>query len=259
MIGKIKTLKRLFLDLIYYRKNKTDSDKALEWVKRNEKDIIKKFIGTRQPASKDETSIAIFMAGSPGAGKTEISKRFIRILSSVGPLGDSIVRIDGDEIRELLPPELYNGANSHVVQRAVSKGVHILFDYVSKRKYNFILDGTFSHFDNARDNVLRLIKKGKVKVEIWYVYQNPECAWSFTKKREALEGRRISKETFVRAFFESQNNVHKIKEEFAGNIELDFIEKNFVHEVEKLKLNVDRVDSYIKKVYTDKNLLDKLK
>ena len=47
------------------------------------------------------------MAGSPGAGKTEYSKRFVDGVKK--DTGASIVRIDGDEIREILPQ--YNGSN----------------------------------------------------------------------------------------------------------------------------------------------------
>ena len=48
-----------------------------------------------------------FMAGSPEAGKTEYSKRFVDGVKK--DTGASIVRIDGDEIREILPQ--YNSSN----------------------------------------------------------------------------------------------------------------------------------------------------
>ncbi len=103
MIQKIKSIKDFFLNRVCFCKNKNISDQALNWVKRNKRIIIKKFTEEKKPVPLRQKSIAIFMAGSPGAGKTEFSKRFINVLSRINSFGTSIVRIDGDEIRELLP------------------------------------------------------------------------------------------------------------------------------------------------------------
>ncbi|MCK5212144.1 zeta toxin family protein [Candidatus Parcubacteria bacterium] len=79
--------------------------------------------------------VTIFMAGSPGAGKTEFSKNMIIKLNN--KYDYPIVRIDADEIRELCPD--YNGNNSHLFQGAVSTGVNKLYDHVLKKKYNVLL------------------------------------------------------------------------------------------------------------------------
>lgn len=56
------------------------AENAYKWAKKNDKQIISQLIG-------DITSVAepnsFFMAGSPGSGKTEYSKSFIKDLNKV--------------------------------------------------------------------------------------------------------------------------------------------------------------------------------
>jgi predicted ABC-type ATPase len=180
------------------------AEDAVAFVK-NEKDkLIEKFANPSdcQPA---ESPISLFMAGSPGAGKTEVSKRLIARFTSQKP-----IRIDADEIREMLPG--YNGTNSHIFQRACSKGVDKLYDYAIEHKINVIMDSTFSSRETLRA-IERSIKHGR-KIEIYYLYQDPKLAWKFTKARETKEGRRISKEVFAKAFVGARENVNTIKKQF---------------------------------------------
>ncbi|MEK9159327.1 MAG: zeta toxin family protein [Patescibacteria group bacterium] len=133
-------LRRIF-DFLMKGRNERVSDSARQYVVEHKKEIIEKFAGKIQPVSKEETPLAIFMAGSPGAGKTEFSKSFIKGLPK---LSGKILRIDADEVREMLPRNLYNGKNSHLVQGAASKGVDKLVDHAIGNNKNFILDGTFT-------------------------------------------------------------------------------------------------------------------
>jgi adenylylsulfate kinase-like enzyme len=71
------------------------SNEAIAWVKSHQKDIVQKFAGPYPSVSG--APFSIFMAGSPGAGKTEFSKRLMLLLR------ESIVRIDPDEVRNFLP------------------------------------------------------------------------------------------------------------------------------------------------------------
>ena len=52
------------------------SEEAFRWIKTNYKKIIRKFADTAEYVA-DVFPTTLFMAGSPGAGKTEISKRLI--------------------------------------------------------------------------------------------------------------------------------------------------------------------------------------
>jgi UDP-N-acetylglucosamine kinase len=94
---------------------------ALEFVKKNKKLLFADLVGDR---IFDDTSqrVAIFMAGTPGAGKTEVAQS-LEPLFSVPPL-----RIDADEFRSRIPG--YNGTNSHVIQSAASVAVDKILDQV---------------------------------------------------------------------------------------------------------------------------------
>lgn len=223
--------------------NQKISEEAFKWVKSNHKKVIEIFAGGAEHVS-DVQPVTLFMAGSPGAGKTEISKRLISRFKY------KPVRIDADEIRALCPN--YSGEIAHLFQKAATKGVNILYDYALKKGINVILDGTFAYGD-ATKNIKRSLDEGR-KVEIFFVYQDPIQAWDFTKKREAIEHRKVSKSIFIEAFFKSRNNVNIAKKEFGNKIELNLFIKDFEKNIEDLKLNIERVDYYLKKKYTKMQL-----
>lgn len=177
------------------------SGDAYRWLKKNEKSIIQEFINTEQFVS-DSQPITLFMVGTPGVGKTEVSKQLIKRFTQ------KPVRIDADEIRVKCPG--YRGANAHIFQKAATKGVHMLYDYALKKHVNVILDGTFA-YANALENIKRSLDYNR-KVEIYFVYQDPIQAWDFTKKREEIEQRRVDKATFINSYFKSRENVNLAKE-----------------------------------------------
>ena len=140
---------------------------AFDFVKKNAKQIISKFadLNEHSPSPKPFT---IFMAGSPGAGKTEFSKSFNPDLFKYSAdQKTKIVRIDADEIRNLIPQ--FNGHNSSVVQRAASKGVSILFDHTHHYNQNVILDGTFANYNISSENIKVAIKKTDQWVFFTYI------------------------------------------------------------------------------------------
>jgi len=222
-------------------------EQAKEWIKQNKRILIDKFANL-QAFPGVINPFTIFMAGSPGAGKTEFSKSFI----SAYPDADTkIVRIDADEIRDLIPG--YNGQNAYRVQGAAALGVEKLFDYIQEHKQNAIVDGTFADYDIARDNIMRTLKRGR-KVGIFYLYQDPRVAWEYTKIREIKEKRHVSKEMFINSFFAAKDNVNKIKEEFGDEIELSLVIKDYTNKLQKTKFKIDKVDNYIKVEYTKEDL-----
>lgn len=217
---------------------------AFEYIKKNKKKLIEKYI---HDCTTVNTPVTLFMAGSPGAGKTEISKRLIARFKQ------KPIRIDADEIRIICNG--YTGENAHIFQKAATKGVHILYEYALKKNINVILDGTFA-YNGALDNIRRSLKHGR-KVEIYFVYQDPMQAWEFTKKREAIEHRKVSKEVFIDSFFKARENTNQAKEHFDSSIELNLIIKDFEKDLERLEINIPSIDHFIKKAYT-KNELNKL-
>ncbi len=74
------------------------SDNAIQYVKSNKAVLIEKFCSLSN-FSPSNNPFTMFMAGSPGAGKTEFSKAIIPELQQRDP-NCAIVRIDADEIRE---------------------------------------------------------------------------------------------------------------------------------------------------------------
>lgn len=163
---------------------------ALDFARKN-KTAIAKRITDPHTYTPEEDPVSVFMAGSPGAGKTEAS---IELLQTLDDDGNHILRIDADELRDEFPD--YGGANSWLFQPAVSVLVDKIHDIALKQKQSFILDGTLANYDKAKDNIKRSLKKGRL-VQILYVYQDPGLAWQFVQDREALEGRGIRPADFV--------------------------------------------------------------
>jgi len=194
------------------------------------------------------------MAGSPGAGKTETSKIFISLLSKI--IKVNIVRIDADEIREMIPG--YKGANSGYFQEAVSLGVNKIFDHVIKKKLNFLLDGTFASWNVSQNNVDICIRKNR-QIHIIYIYQDPILCWDLVKARERKEGRVVPLNEFVDEFFNAKENVIKIKNIYKEKINLSLIIKGYDNNFDKYYENIDNIDNYTKIDYNKESLLYRLK
>lgn len=234
--------------------NQEDADNARDFVKKNKRLIIDRFASLEKFPPKDNP-FSMFMAGSPGAGKTEFSKAFIELFKSDSSF--YAVKIDADEIKRLIPQ--YRGDNSDIVQSAAILGVEKLYDYTLKHNQNVIVDGTFASYEVAFKNVKRSIDKGRI-VSIFYIYQDPIVAWGFAQKREKLEGRYIPKEAFIQAFFAARENVNRIKADFGDRVIISLIEKNKIDNsiIEKFQINIDNIDNHIKKEYTINSLKSKL-
>lgn len=188
--------------------------------------------------------VSVFMAGSPGAGKTEAS---IELLNLKGADGAKVLRIDPDELRELLPG--YTGANSWLFQRAVITIVERIHDLALDQEQSFLLDGTLSTYSVAEKNIQRSLKRDRT-VQILYVYQEPEQAWKFVQAREAAEGRRIQPENFVRQYFAAREVVNRLKSEFGKRIQVDLLMKNNDGSHRFYRAGVDQIDNHIPEKYS---------
>ena len=129
---------------------------AIQFAKRNKVRIAKEFTDSAKYAP-DAIPISMFMAGSPGAGKTEFSKSLIKILEADEE--HRVIRIDGDEVRPMIPG--YTGNNSRLFQGAISLIVEKMHDFVLHNRQSFILDSTFAQYEKAADNVRRSLKKDR--------------------------------------------------------------------------------------------------
>jgi predicted ABC-type ATPase len=214
-------------------------DAAVEFAKANRKAIAKRRADTTL-FPPEECPVAVYMAGSPGAGKTEASIELITNLDG------QALRIDPDELRGELPG--YTGGNAHLFQRAVSILVDRMLDTAFDQAQSFILDGTLTHFDKAVTNIDRSLRKERV-VQVLYVYQEPAQAWSFVQARERTEGRRIQPETFIEQYFEARQVVNRLKSRFGGAIRVDLLLKNIDGSNRTYMANVDQIDSHIPEKY----------
>ena len=210
--------------------------------------LIKKFADP-EVYKADANPITVLMAGSPGAGKTEFSKQFIHKFEELFKI--KIVRIDADDLRSLFPQ--YIGKNSHIVQGACALGVEKLYDAVLKNRQNVVLDGTFANYEKSIDNIDRSLRKGR-EVDVFYIFQDPALAWDFTKQREYLEGRNIPKDAFIHAFLLSRENVNKAKAHFGKYIRLHLVVKNYVNDIVDYKPDIEGVDQFLDKVYSEGEL-----
>lgn len=228
------------------------SEQAKKFIKENKQLLFDKF-ASEEIYKPSDTPHTIFMAGSPGAGKTEFSKNLIKMLEDVSSEG--FVRIDADAIRWLIPG--YDGSNTDIFKGASTRGVDILYNHVLKNRLNAVMDSTFSFYNVARINVERSLKRGRL-IEIFYIFQDPLVAWQFTKKREIEEGRSIPVDFFVHSFFQAIENVNKIKSIFKSDIKLNFSEKDYQHRVVKSEVDIENIDNYLKIKYTENELKKKL-
>jgi predicted ABC-type ATPase len=233
-------------------KEKLLTEVVKKFAKENKNRLAKEITNLSVYKSED-TPVSVFMAGSPGAGKTESSIRLIEELSKNDK--SKILRIDADEYRKYFKE--YQGYNSHLFHGAVSLIVEKVHDLALSNKQSFIFDGTLSNYKKAVDNIRRSLKKGRL-VQIIYVYQEPFLAWDFTQRREKSEGRRILKEDFIAKFLDSRSTVNQLKETFKDKIILDLIIKDIDNSELKYEKNIKNVDDFIKNNYSLQELENQL-
>ncbi len=165
---------------------------AMDFIRTHKHRLIETF-ASEKFYERDERPVSIFMAGSPGAGKTEFSKYLLE--NTIAEMNiKKVIRIDPDEIRNMLPG--YKGGNAYLFQKAIDRGVHILHNYALDTSKNFILDSTFSEPKRAYENVERSLKRNRT-VQIFYLYLDPFIAWDITQKREAIEAAAKVSGTFI--------------------------------------------------------------
>lgn len=220
------------------------ADEAVAFAKENRREIARRLTDiTVFPP--DECPVSIFMAGSPGARKTEASLEFLARFEA------SSVRIDPDLLRAEIPG--YTGGNSYLFQRAVSVLVDRLHDQVLKQSQSFLLDGTSANFDVVARNIRRSLRRQRF-VLILYVYQDPKLAWTFVRAREQVEGRNIPLREFVRQYFAAREVVNRLKEEFGHAVTVDILIKNEKGSTKVYKENIKRIDDHISENYDQASL-----
>lgn len=219
--------------------------RALAFARGNKRKIAKR-LTDKDIYLPEEQPVSVFMAGSPGAGKTEAS---VALLEKFG--GTPIIRIDPDELRSHF--EEYTGTNAWLFQGAVSFIVERMLDNAFHQSQSFLLDGTLCRYDKAHSNIVRSLKY-KRTVQILYVYQEPKQAWAFVEAREAREGRRIKPEHFIEQYFAARDVVNRLKAEFGRAIRVDLLIKNIDNSDRFYKNGVDNIDHHVPEKHTRDDL-----
>lgn len=224
---------------------------AEEYARDNKKRIAKEITSILVYPS-EINPVSVFMAGSPGAGKTESSKWLISKLSHGNENG--ILRIDTDDLRKFFTG--YTGDNSSLFQSATSIIAEKIHDCAISNNQSFIFDGTFSKISIARKNIQRSIGHNR-PIQILYVYQDPLQAWDFVKQRALIDGRHVPKEAFIEQYFNARITVNEIKKEFP-EVKVYLLIKNIDGSTQEYRENVDNIDNYVKEGYTVATLNDML-
>lgn len=218
----------------------------LKWVKKHQKEIVDRIISDAN-LEPSERPIAIFMAGLPGAGKTELS---YGLMKQVSP---APIRIDMDELATMV--EGYTPERADEFRAAATRLLNTLFDKVIKKRLDFIMDGTFGS-PKALQNVERVLKRGYM-IKVACACQDPKLAWNFTLAREKVEHRAISKKGFLEAYYKTINNLKGLTEKYDEEVSVDIFMKNADNTVGRRLVNVDKtkIDEIMKVIYNK----DKLK
>ena len=218
-------------------------DSNLEYAQNRLEEFISELIHDSVPTKEPD---AVFMAGSPGAGKTEVAL-------GLSENYDNHILIDADAFRIQFPG--YDGSNSSQFQKASAWLVDQSFKFVVDKGYSFILDATFAVL-SAEKNIIRTLKNG-YRVTLFYVYQDPQVAWRFTKERELVEGRVVPKDTFINAFFQARKNIEKVKERHP-EVTLHIIIKDYQNNISEVHFDADNIQLVLPQKYTKLQLEDLL-
>lgn len=224
-------------------------NKANTYVCENKENIVNRIAGDNKFISKG-AAISIFMAGSPGSGKTETSKAVLAEFDN-SPLQSDIIRLDPDSIRGKIPQ--YEGGNAHVFQQPITYITNQVFNHAIKTNKNILVDGTFSNHNLARQNIKKSLNKNR-SIHIIYLYVDPISAWNFTQAREKKEGRRITKQVFIDALFNSKQCVKDIQVEFGKQVAVIVGIRDYEEDQEKIYQEVTDIDKYVKIPYSKEEL-----
>lgn len=219
-------------------------EKALSYARSSKKGIAKRLTDP-QKFPPEEHPVSVFMAGSPGAGKTESS---IELLSK---FPTPVIRIDIDELRSEF--DGYTGNNAYLFQAAAAVLLEKIHDMALQQRQSFLLDGTLSRHDIAQKNIQRSLYKGRT-VQILYVYQEPNLAWEFVQAREAAEGRRVRTEDFINQYFGAREVVNQLKHKYGKAIQVDLLIKNLDNTQRSYRAGVDQIDNHVPEKYTRADL-----
>lgn len=117
------------------------------------------------------------------------------------------------------------------------------------------MDATFAVL-SAEKNIIRTLKNG-YRVTLFYVYQDPQVAWRYTKERGLVEGRVVPKDIFINAFFQARENIEKVKERHP-EVTLHIIIKDYQNNISEVHFDAENIQLVLPQKYTKQQLEDLL-
>ncbi|ETY74462.1 zeta toxin [Lactiplantibacillus fabifermentans T30PCM01] len=188
-------------------------DNSITYAKAHKKEFLAQVLNGNEEV---QPKTAVFLAGAPGSGKTEV----VNALTSISA---NLCHIDADTFRAGLPG--YAGDNAADYQRGAAFLVDYNFSWLVAHRYSFILDGTFATRKVAM-NIQRALDHD-YRVLIYYVYQDPAAAFDYTQRRQTKEGRVVPTDTFIKAYYAARENVAAMKAQFGNQVTLTVFRKNY--------------------------------
>ena len=168
--------------------------------------IIAWFGNIEQYTITDRENISsIFLAGAPGAGKSEFLETILVDLRK-----DFIV-IDIDRYRCMF--EGYNGENASDFQKSSVRVADKILKFCFHHHLNFIFDGTFRSYEKVKQNLEQCIHY-KRKTMATLIYQEPRISFYYTFLRKLYKTRNVPVEVFIDGFYSSIENIFRAKDEF---------------------------------------------
>ena len=211
------------------------------WARKNKRAFANKMITDTKVITHPEPA-AFFMAGLPGAGKTEFTVNLIKEIEL------KVVRIDMDEIATYI--DSYDPLQADAFRGAASDILNAVYDRVLHRKVDFIMDGTFRS-SHSLSNIERALRKGYT-VKVLYIHQAPDVAWSFTKARERIEKRAIDRDGFIQGYFDIHDNIRSLNNEQYAGVTVDLVAKDEANKVGLWYENISLkdIDQFVNTRYT---------
>jgi len=148
----------------------------------------------------------IFLAGAPGAGKTEFLESILQELQ------ENFVVIDIDKYRSLF--KWYNWENASKYQSLSVKVADKIISYCFKNNLNFIFDGTFRNYNKVQENFWQC-KKHDRKAIVALIFQDPRVSFYWTFLRKLKKRRNVPIDVFINGFYGSIENVFRAKQDFS--------------------------------------------
>lgn len=203
---------------------------------------------------KPDEPLAIIMAGLPGAGKTEFLDTLHELLTQNNH-PNSFVRIDLDQIVTIYPEyspqsyEKFRSQGNYALARCIDVGM--------RGNYNMMIDGTFGgNSDSSINNLERLLNSG-YKINMFFIYDDPETSWQYTDLREIETKRGISKEGFIRSCQNVPKNLKTAVEKFSNNDKFRLYivaQKRLRDKNYSVITDINRIDKIINEGYNIDNL-----